>query len=186
MATTFLNIELDMEFPVQIGTWTVSLSSDKQKLIVVSTSKASGKNKYVFPFKEGRFGFYNGTGKKYCYFREKEFSDFLEKYGLTKVIKENPNRKFELRWRSEGRFLDPITHCCSSDGTVERIIDGYGSYYNGDLANYDYMFCYKVTNATWVVLATRNNKGDHRSFSRILYTLQNPMGLELPEKFPSP
>jgi len=183
MATRRVRITKTTAFPFQVHTWDVS--KEGTNIVVRSYSKAEGKDIYTFPFKEGTLSFYNGFDRKYCYFRSKEFQEFLSKYGLTTVRHIDPNRIYFVKSHNSG--YGSYEYEIQTDGEVEK--DRLGGKFDGmEVPNacYSNEYMLNVKNATWVILKQRTDYLDSHSSATILYTkrkIDSLKKLPLPQRW---
>ena len=163
-------------YPMTVHTWKIEEEGDW--LIVTSSSRANGQNKYRFVKEEGFIFFFNGISEKYCYFRSKKFQEFLVANKLRGVKKEDPNRIYALRKYKGGdsTCIEKI----ETDGRYESI--GHESYNFGHpegshlVGNccFDSNETVKISKATYSILRDQSGWGT-------LITLKTPMSLSLPE-----
>ncbi|GAB7387380.1 hypothetical protein BSNK01_12160 [Bacillaceae bacterium] len=139
---------------VQVHTW--DLKIENEKIIAVSRSRAAKKKRYVFPLKNGTLFLYNGTGDAYAYFRERAFQDFLDRFGLTKIVQTDPNKTYQAIYPR---------HVGGEEAWTKIYTDGKKKHVSGE--SYDEIV---VSNATYVVF---EQKGDRRNHVKILYTLRS-------------
>lgn len=78
--------------PFEYHTWMLWINHNK-KLVAVSSSGARQRDSWVFEVEENdTIGLYNGMNDAYAYIRSGKFQNFLNKYGIDKVIKCDPNK----------------------------------------------------------------------------------------------
>ena len=113
--------------------------------------------------------------ERYFYFRSNEFNNFLKLHGIDQVKKIDPNNAYnesspwdyqssDLRYEKKSIYYH--------DGTLEDT----GKYRRDDGINP----IYKLSSATWFVDKTVTKDGLCRWSHVTLYTLENPMNLDLP------
>ena len=112
--------------------------------------------------------------ERYAYFRDAEFQAFLDKFGITAIKRENPNRDYT--W--------PAIYCGGGDASSVLWTDGsVQETYKDDEwflealkepgANqnlYHGTTRYTVSGAKWTVMSTAMEYGDRHNTARILYT----------------
>lgn len=179
MATRFLTIDKEFsatkENPVVIHTWEV-WRNHKNEIVCLSHSKATDRRVWKFPFEPGTVGLYNGTHNKYAFFRPKKFQDFLDKFGLTRVVKEDPNRAYEVRqaYYAGGRANANIY----TDGKAEVINTDWGESADWTTSAYKCWQKIKVENATFAIVEQYREEYGTRNYAKVLYTLQDIFTLE--------
>ena len=179
MATLSITISENVVFPVAVHSWTVTKID--HHLIATSSSKASGKNVYRFPFKDGTLFLYNGNAKKYAYFRDMGFQNFLLRHGITAVKREDPNQSYSVRSHEGGNGR--IGYALRTDGVVKTERTG-GLWDNmKDIGNacYDSSYLLHVSGASWVIVSTFNHCFDNHSSAAVLYTLKRVEDLVIPK-----
>lgn len=183
MATRYLDIAEDFsatkQNPVVIHTWKV-WKNHKGQIVCLSNSKANPRRVWVFPFQPGRIGLYNGTDNAYAYFRPKKLQDLLDEFGITKIVRQDPNREYQLRranygggWSDADIYTDGETHLIDIDyGRTQY----WEQMYPGTAA-WESWQTFKVEGATFAIVEqTYSEQGSH-SHSKILYTLENVFDL---------
>lgn len=119
------------------------------------------------PVQDGIIGLAGGPiYKRYAYFRNQDFVDFLAKYGITAVLHSNPNEEFVQRNIRDGS--DSLESYIYTDGKTRDIGIGY-----------DYEKLVYIEGATWTVVEKIYNKGNNHYHAKILCTIENPMKLDL-------
>lgn len=163
-------------YPMTVHTWKIEEEGDW--LIVTSSSKANGKNKYRFVKEEGFLFFYNGMDAKYCYFRSKKFQEFLGSHKIRGVKKEDPNKIYNLI-KYKGGDCTKIEKI-ETDGGYESLMykshnfgHPEGSHLVGNCC-FDSNETVKISKATYSILRDQSGWGT-------LITLKTPMSLSLPE-----
>lgn len=132
---------------------------------------------------DGAIGLAGGyVDDRYAYFRDGPFQRFLDKFGITAVKHEDPNRTFVVRNARYGGG-----ECRSglvSDGVVTKTgydsgrTDVWHQSFPGTCA-YEGEASYAITEATWAIYTQDRHEGDSHNYARILYTqAQDVAGLE--------
>lgn len=124
---------------------------------------------------DGVIGLAGGyVDERYAYFRDASFQRFLNKFGITAVKHEDPNRTFVVRnarygggeCRSNLVSDGIMTEICYDSGRTE----GWNDSCPGTCA-YEGETSYEVTGgATWVIHTQDQDEGDCHNYARILYT----------------
>lgn len=123
---------------------------------------------------DGVIGLAGGfVDERYAYFRDGSFQRFLDRFGITAVKHEDPNRLFVVRNARYGG--GECTSSLVSDGVVTEI--GYDSgrteawhEASPGTCAYEGETSYSVKSASWAIHTQRQDERDSRNFSRILYT----------------
>lgn len=184
MATRYLDIAEDFsatkQNPVVIHTWKV-WKNHKGQIVCLSHSKANPRRVWVFPFQPGRIGFYNGTDNAYAYFRPKHLQDLLDEFGITKIVRQDPNREYQLRrakyggGRSEAEIY--------TDGKAELVEIDYGrtqyweQMYPGTSA-WESWQTFRVEGATFAIVDQIYDECGTYSRTKIIYTLEDIFNLK--------
>jgi len=179
MATIKLEIDKNTKFPQVVHTW--ELRKEGKKIVALSSSRAEGADRTVFPYREGFLFLYNSAHKKYAYFRDRVFQDFLDRNLLTTVKKQNPNQSYEVREHNSGD--GHRSYKIETDGRVETVRDG--GFFDGppsrEIGNACYSGDYTVTvsSASWVTLEEFSAMPGSHNFSKVLYTLEKIKNLKI-------
>jgi hypothetical protein len=119
---------------------------------------------------------------RYAYFRDVVFTKFMDKFGLTAVKYEDPNRIFRVRNARYGG--GECRSSLVSDGVVTEIGHDSGSTNEwrdtcpGTCA-YEGETSYSIEDATWAIYSQEQHEGDSHNSARILYTqMRNLTDLE--------
>lgn len=150
------------------------------------------KKGYVVPegvgIANGTLGVSDGIIKeRHVFFRHEALQNFLREYGITKIIKANPNYIYQ----SFLAFNDNENHYANilTDGEEEiisntpdekenikkRISQSSGLIVRAELI--------KIKNATWVLRTVRKRVGEKAEIHRTLYSLKNFRELNIPTEY---
>lgn len=132
---------------------------------------------------DGTLGLAGGyIDERYAYFRDGSFQRFLDRFGITAVKHEDPNRLFVVRNARYGG--GECNSSLVSDGVVTEIgydsgrTDSWHDSCPGTCA-YEGETSYKVTGASWAIHTQRQDERDCHNYARILYTqVRNVVELE--------
>ena len=138
----------------------------------------------VFKLADGTLGLAGGNiYSRYAYFRSEDCQKFLNKFGITAVKKEDPNRKFSgfSNYSGWGTASQDVW----SDGKVEWDYEdapGSREIFEAPGANpnlYSGTTYHTVSGATWAIVETKENYRNNHNHAVILYTtVKNVMSLE--------
>ena len=129
---------------------------------------------------DGLLGLSGGNvTERYVYFRTKEFQNFLSEHGITAVKHTDPNGVYEEDFHRSGWGTRKIKIYTNGKKEEERIGGDFDAQTDVGNACHSDQYETKVTNATWVLVDSHIDYRDSHSSSRILYTLENPMKLDL-------
>lgn len=125
---------------------------------------------------DGVIGLAGGNvDKRYAYFRYASFQQFLDRFGITAVMHQNPNTLYTVRnaLYGGGRCHSTII----SDGKIIKIDYDSGRSRKWAAENlgtcaFESDVTYQVTGATWTIQSQTQHEGDSHNRSRILYTLE--------------
>ena len=108
--------------------------------------------------------------ERYAYYRDSEYLNFMEKYGITTVANNDPNKTYFIinaRHFSGWQRSNVIT-----DGDLIMINhEELKKSQFGDIEEYIYNDTYKVSNASYAVVITNSSAGDKNSHIKKLITL---------------
>lgn len=128
-----------------------------------------------FRLQDGTLGLAGGNVRdRYAYFRKASFQKFLDEFGITAVKREDPNQAFTGFAAYSGR--GSAEQNVETDGKVDwHYIDDPGSreYFESPGGNpnlYRGEETHTITDATWVIVETREHYGDNHNYAKILYT----------------
>lgn len=128
-----------------------------------------------FKLQDGILGLSGGrVTERYAYFRKQKFQDFLDKFGITAVKREDPNQTFKgfTAWDGWGEAHYHV----DTDGTATR--EDYRDYINVENGNYTGSANIAVSNATWAIVSTDDYYGNSRNHARIIYTQREVTSLD--------
>jgi len=132
---------------------------------------------------DGTIGLSGGyVDGRYAFFRDADFCRFLDKFGITAIKNEDPNRIFRVR---NARYGGGECHSSLiSDGVITEIgydsgrTEGWRDSNHGTCA-YEGETSYSITGAKWAIHSQNQDEGDCHNHSRILYTqVKNVLELE--------
>jgi hypothetical protein len=82
--------------PLKAGAWLIWKSAQGQ-LIVMPENRVKGQRFYPFEFADGFVFLVNKPNSQYAYFHATKFQEFLEKYGIHRVTRKDPNGEYQGR-----------------------------------------------------------------------------------------
>ncbi len=138
---------------------------------------------YVIPkgtkLSNGIIGLASGPiDKRYSYFRNESFQEFLDEHGISAIRHENPNKNFLIRNASYygGKCFSYLL----TDGESNKVLFDLGRtkswsehYHNSH--SYEEEVLTKVSGSTWVIHKQTQNEVNNRNCFSILYTLEKDL-----------
>jgi hypothetical protein len=98
--TEFTMVAADFAFqknePLEVDGWQIWKSAT-DKLIVMPKDKRDDQRYYTFDLEDGILYLVTKPGSQYAYFHNSAFNEFVKKYGITRVLRREPNGEYQGR-----------------------------------------------------------------------------------------